>query len=449
MKISLAPARPKNIPLIRLVEGGERASPYDLVIGNRREMTRRRLTVTIRKVIARAKELGLRKIAIRLNDFVFPHLAISRQDLAEHIAVNCLLANYEFVYYKTRPKEGWHTVQEAVVIEKGSDKEVKESIRRGIMIGNEINECRTLGNTRAADLTPARLAEAATQAALGTSITIEILGKKEMEKLMMGGVLAVAKGSVEEPRFIIMKYLGGGSEQPIVLIGKAVTFDSGGMNLKRDDYIAEMHLDMLGGAAVIHAIVLAAKMKLKKNIIALIPAVENMVSGASMHPGDIVRTMSGTTIEVLNTDAEGRIILADALTYAERFHPRLVIDVATLTSAAVVALGQMISALFTDDDDLAERILKLGQDSGDYFWRLPLWEEYRYLIKSDFADISANRARWGAAIAAALFLKTFVRKYPWAHLDIAPRIWTSEGECLAKGASGTPIRLLIRLLEQY
>src|SRR3989338_4656923 len=275
-----------------------------------------------------------------------------------------------------------------------------------------------------------------------------------MKKLGMGGVLGVASGSTEEPRFIVMEYKPAsplsvrGTEGVIVLVGKGVTFDSGGLNIKPSDHIYEMHMDMSGGAAVIHAIAAAAKLGIKRNIVGLIPAVENMPSGSRYHPGDVLKTMSGQTIEVLNTDAEGRVILADALTYAEQYKPKLVVDVATLTGAAKVALGQQASAIFSKDEKILKQVQELGEQSGDYVWPLPLWDEYEQEIKGtfgDWANIGKKRGS-GGAIDGAIFLYQFAKKYPWLHIDMAPRMTANDSEYLAKGAAGAPVRLLIKLL---
>jgi leucyl aminopeptidase len=269
--------------------------------------------------------------------------------------------------------------------------------------------------------------------------------------------LGVGRGSDEEPKFIVMEYMAGGAEdQPIVLIGKGVTFDTGGLDLKSDTSMYEMHMDMSGGAAVIHALVLAAKLKLKKNIVALVPAVENMPSGSSYHPGDVLTSMSGKTIEVLNTDAEGRVILADGLHYAKKYRPRLVVDVATLTGAIHVALGNHASGLFTRDQDLEYEFRALGEETGDYLWPMPLWDEYESEIRGTFGDwANTGKGRHGGASNAALFLYQFTKDekgreaYPWVHLDIASRMTGADGDYLAKGAAGAPVRLLAKLLERF
>lgn len=311
---------------------------------------------------------------------------------------------------------------------------------------------------------------AAKKSAQGTKVKVAVLGKKELETLHMGAILGVAKGSSQEPQLIVMEYWGAGKgagrpivsrgadeNNPIVLIGKGVTFDTGGLSLKTADSMLDMHMDMTGGAVVIHAVALAGKMKLKKNIIGIIPAVENMPSGESYRPGDILRSASGKTIEVLNTDAEGRLILADALTYARRFNPRLVIDVATLTGAALVALGQHASAVMTPDDELSQKLVELGEESGDLVWPFPLWDEYEQYVKGNFADLvnipPIGNSRYAGVINGGMFLYQFAKDFApetkWAHIDMASRMTPAPNEPLARGATGEPLRLLFKILESY
>lgn len=376
----------------------------------------------------------------------------------ETVATNALMANFEFIKYKTPPKEGYSFVEEIEAIAGTPNKDIAEGIRRGAIIGEEINNCRDLSNTPGGDMTPRALAEHALKASAGLGIKTTILDEKKIQALRMGGVLGVSKGSTEPPRFIIMEYGNGPkTEKPIVLVGKGVTFDTGGLNLKPSNSIYEMHMDMSGGAAVIHTIRAAARLKLKKNIVGLIPAVENMPSGSSYRPGDVLRTMSGKTIEVLDTDAEGRVILADALSYAKKFNPSLVIDIATLTGAAIVALGQRYSAFFINEKKLGDRLFSIGEETGDKVWPLPLSTDYEEEIKGTFGDVAnVGKTRYGGAITGAVFLWQFIknspeetgRMIPWAHLDIAPRMTTIEGEYLAKGAAGAPVMLLSRFLEE-
>jgi len=328
----------------------------------------------------------------------------------------------------------------------------KDALKQGEVVAAEVNACRDLANTPGGDMTPALLAAEVKRAAAGTKVRVKVLNKRDMEKLKMGAILGVGKGAVEEPKLIIAEYRGGKKNAPpVVLVGKGITFDTGGLSLKPSPYMLDMHLDMSGGAAVVHAVIAAAKLKLPVHVIALIPAAENAVSGESYRPGDVLRSMSGKTIDVLNTDAEGRLVLADALTYAKKYDPTLVIDVATLTGAALVALGTKASVVMSKDDLLAQRIVRLGEESGDYAWPLPLWEEYKELVKGRFADvsnISPKNTRDAGTIEGGMFLAEFADGYPWAHIDIASRMVSDKSDILAEGAAGAPVRLLVRLLEE-
>ena len=460
MKFTLASGMPKEKDAVPVVLTNEKESvvsvdsrgrkTLSIGIGKRDEVTRRKLFLIARQVIAAAKTNRIKKIAVNFSDFDFPKLKMKDSELAELLAINFEMANFEFVKYKSVPKEGWNFVEEVYVVGKVS-KEIKDGFARGQIIGQEVNGCRVLANTPGGEMTPRILASEARKATKGAKVKVRILGATDIKKLKMGGIMGVAQGSDEAPRFIVLEYFGGPkTEQPVVLVGKGVTFDTGGLNLKPTEAIYEMHMDMSGGAAVIHAIALAAKLKLKKNVVGLIPAVENMPSGSSYRPGDVLRTMSGKTIEVLNTDAEGRIILADALTYAKKYNPKIVIDVATLTGAAVVALGQRASAIFSKDESVIEKLRELGEKTGEYVWPLPLWDEYEEEVKGTFGDIAnAQKSKYGGAISGAMFLYQFAKDLscPWVHIDIAPRMTAIDGEYLAKGAAGAPVRLLIKAIE--
>lgn len=413
------------------------------------KLNRRKLIILGRQIITLAKANQIKRVAFKFEDLSFPRLKISREEIAELLATNFEMANFEFVKYKSKPKEGWSFVEGIVVAGKVSPG-VKKAFAAGQAVGREVNACRVLANTPGGEMTPNVLAKEAVKAARGAGVKVTVLAPREIERLKMGGILGVAKGADEPPRFIILEYLKGGKERPVVLVGKGVTFDSGGLQIKPGEGMYEMHMDMSGGAAVIHAVVLAAKLKLKKNIVGLVPAVENIPSGAAFRPGDILKTMSGKTVEILHTDAEGRVILADALTYAERYKPRLVVDVATLTGAAIAALGERASAIFSKDEKLINLFRDLGEISGDYVWPLPLWEEYEEEVKGTFGDVSnSSKTRYGGAINGAVFLYQFAKDFPWVHIDMAPRMTSIEGEHLAKGAAGAPVRLLIKLLERY
>jgi leucyl aminopeptidase len=417
-------------------------------------MTLRKLEKLVRKMVVKAKESKAKVLAFDVAHFVFPGNKISDLEFGEIIGANLVIANYEFTDYKTPPKEGFDLLNEVIIL--GSmNSEMKQGIEKGKMIGEEVNKTRSLANTPGGDMTPNILAQKAKEAVKGLPVKVTVLGEKEMKAKKMHTILSVGQGSTEESKFIIMEYKGGKTNQkPAVLVGKGVTFDTGGINLKPSNGLGDMHMDMSGGASVIHAIALAAKLKIKKNIIALIPSVENMASGSSYRPGDVIRSMSGKTIEVLNTDAEGRVILADALTYASQYKPAFVVDVATLTGAAISALGERANAIFSQDDNLISETQKLGERCGEYVWPLPLWEEYEDDIKGkigDFTNIHKDDKRAGGAIMGAIFLYQFIKEAncPWLHIDMAPRMTSIEGDYLAKGATGTPVRLLLKLIEEY
>jgi len=427
-----------------------------------KKMNLRKLFLLVRKMVVMAKNTKAEKLAFDFNDFKTcfkQDLAqVSNEELGEIIGSHLDFANYEFNEYKTPPKEGFNLVREVII--SGTNKETEKAILKGHEIAQEVNKTRSLSNMPGGDMTPQILARKAKEAVKNLPVKVTVLGEKEMEKQKMQAILSVGRGSDEESKFIIMEYAGGKKgEKPIVLVGKGVTFDAGGINLKPSSSLLGMNMDMSGGAAVIHTIALAAKMKLKKNVIALIPSVENMTSGKSYRPGDVIRSMSGLTIEVLNTDAEGRVILADALTYAGKYNAEVVIDVATLTGAAAVALGERASAIFSNDDKLSKTLEEIGEKTGDYIWRLPMWEEYENEIKGSLGDLTNvhnKDSRYGGATYGAIFLYQFIKNKKkeneipkWVHLDIAPRMTSMAGESLATGALGTPVRLLYKFIEEY
>jgi len=319
-----------------------------------------------------------------------------------------------------------------------------KGVARGLALGQAISAGVTLarewGNRPGNHCTPTYLGEQAKKLGKEFALKVEVLDRKAIEKLGMGSFLAVAQGSVEPPRFIVAQYHGAPKGQaPVVLVGKGITFDTGGISIKPSGEMDEMKFDMGGAASVLGTLRAVAELKPKLNLVVIVPTCENMPSGSAVKPGDVVTSLSGQTIEILNTDAEGRLILCDALTYAERFKPAVVVDVATLTGACVVALGHHHSGLFTPDDGVAEQMLAASRSALDPCWRLPLDEEYDEGLKSNFADMGNIGGRAGGAITAAMFLKRFTAKYRWAHLDIAGTAWKSGA---AKGSTGRPVPLL-------
>ncbi len=303
---------------------------------------------------------------------------------------------------------------------------------------------REWGNRPANHATPNHLALAAKQLAKHARISCEVLGPKEVQRLGMGSFAAVAQASEQPLRFIVLQYKGGAASQaPVVLVGKGITFDTGGISLKPGPGMDEMKFDMCGAASVLGTFEALAHLKPALNVVGLIPACENMPGGKALKPGDVVTSMSGQTIEILNTDAEGRLILCDALTYAKRFKPRAVIDIATLTGACVIALGHLRSGLYATDDSLADQLLAAGDKTLDLCWRMPLDDEYAEGLKSNFADVANVADRSAGSVTAAKFLQRFAKDFPWAHLDIAGSAWKSGA---AKGATGRPVPSLLAYL---
>ncbi len=320
----------------------------------------------------------------------------------------------------------------------------EEAMTQGLAIAAGMALAKNLGNLPGNVCTPAYLGETAKKIAHEYGIDCQVLERADMDALGMHSLLSVAKGSHQPPKLIVLQYKGGRSdEKPLVLVGKGITFDSGGISLKPGADMDEMKYDMCGAASVLGTIKAIAQMKLPINLTVIVPASENMPGGAASKPGDIVTSMSGQTIEILNTDAEGRLVLCDALTYAERFEPETVIDVATLTGACVVALGHVATGLFANNDGLARELAHAGDEAHDRAWKMPLWDDYQDLLKSPFADMANIGGRYAGSISAACFLSRFSKKFEWAHLDIAGTAWKSGAD---KGATGRPVPLLTHYL---
>jgi leucyl aminopeptidase len=322
----------------------------------------------------------------------------------------------------------------------------EKGLLRGLAIGNGMKLAKDLGNLPPNVCTPSYLAEEAERIAAEFGAGVEIYGQRQLEELGLHSFLSVARGSVVEPKLIVLQYQGAKdkNDRPLALVGKGITFDSGGISLKPGEGMDEMKYDMCGAASVLGAFRAAVEMKLPINLVTIVPACENMPAGNAVKPGDIITSLSGQTIEVLNTDAEGRLILCDALTFAERFNPQTVIDVATLTGACVIALGHIATGLYSNQDSLARELLAAGEEVADRAWHMPLWDEYQEQLKSPFADMANIGGRPGGSITAACFLSRFAKAYDWAHLDIAGTAWKSGKD---KGATGRPVPLLVQFLQ--
>ena len=319
----------------------------------------------------------------------------------------------------------------------------RNGLQRGKAVGEGVNTARHLGNLPGNICTPTYLAKQA-QALAGEKLSVTVMDEKQIAKLGMGAFMSVAAGSDEPAKFIVMNYRGAAaSSAPVVLVGKGITFDTGGISIKPGAAMDEMKFDMCGAASVLGVMTALQQLQPRKNVVGIIVATENMPSGKATKPGDVITSMSGQTIEILNTDAEGRLVLCDALTYAERFKPKAVIDIATLTGACVIALGNHASGLYANDQALADELLTAGQAAQDRAWQMPLWDDYQKALDSNFADMANVGGREGGSITAACFLARYTKSYKWAHLDIAGTAWNSGG---AKGATGRPVGLLMHYL---
>jgi leucyl aminopeptidase len=359
------------------------------------------------------------------------------------------LADACYVYSHTKPSAppAWAPKAATLYCQKADAKAVQQGLRVGSAIAAGVTMAREFGNRPGNVCTPTWLGQQAKKLGKQLDLAVEVLDKKDVEKLGMGAFLAVAQGSDEPLRFIVARYDGAAKTQaPVVLVGKGITFDTGGISLKPGAEMDEMKFDMCGAASALGTLAAVASLKAKLNLVCIVPTCDNMPSGRAVKPGDVVSSMSGQTIEILNTDAEGRLILCDALTYAERFKPAVVVDIATLTGACVIALGHHHSGLFTADDAVAAQMLAASRSALDTCWRMPLDEEYDEALKSNFADMGNVGGRPGGAITAAMFLRRYTSKYPWAHLDIAGTAWKSGAH---KGATGRPVGLLTHFVLGY
>jgi len=365
---------------------------------------------------------------------------------ARQVAEAVTLATYRSDALKSKPAENTFAPTKIIF---GCDKAAVTAATRGLKIGSAIalgmNYTRGLGDLPGNICTPSYLANEAKRLARNQQqLSVKVLDEKQMKELGMGALLAVSAGSIEPAKLIVLEYRGGNKKDaPIALVGKGITFDTGGISLKPGQGMDEMKYDMCGAASVLGTFRTLLELQAPVNLVGVIAASENMPNGNATKPGDIVTSMSGQTIEILNTDAEGRLVLCDALTYTERFKPKVVIDIATLTGACVIALGNHATGLYSNRDELAQALLDAGQQANDRAWHMPLWDDYQKQLDSNFADIANIGGREGGSITAACFLSRFAKNFPWAHLDIAGTAWKSGS---AKGATGRPVPLLVQYI---
>ena len=411
-------------------------------LGKERDFRDREFRSAIRSAVKLLNETGSYEAVVYLTEE-----KVKRREVAwrvEHAVIVAMEAVYRFEQMKSQPTEVRRPLRKLTLsVPQRSDLTAGEKAAvRGLSIAHGMDLARDLGNMPGNICTPSFLAERAQAlAAEFPEVVVKVLERKECEELGMGSFLSVTNGSEQPPRFIVLEYMQHERKQtkPNVLVGKGITFDTGGISLKAALDMDQMKFDMCGAASVLGTFRAIAEIKAPINLVGLIPACENMPSGRATKPGDVVTSMSGQTIEILNTDAEGRLILADALTYAERYEPAAVVDIATLTGAMVIALGHVASGLFSNNETLARALLLAGDDAYDRAWQLPMWEDYQDGLASNFADFANIAGRPGGSITAACFLSRFTRKYDWAHLDIAGTAWKDGKE---KGATGRPVPLL-------
>ncbi|SEK46144.1 leucyl aminopeptidase [Nitrosovibrio tenuis] len=416
-------------------------------LGKESELTEKGYRDAVRAAFKALNETGAAEAALFLTE-----TPVKDRDTAWKVSQTAIVAMetiYRFDRLKSKVEETKPRLHKVTLraVNAGGATELagsEEALQQGLAIAEGMNLAKDLGNLAPNICTPTYLAEQAVGMAKTHKLKATVLEQKDMEKLGMGALLAVARGSHQPAKLIALEYWGRPKkEKPVVLVGKGITFDTGGISLKPASEMDEMKYDMCGAASVLGTISAIAKMRLPLNVVGVIPTTENMPGGNATKPGDVVTSMSGQTVEILNTDAEGRLILCDALTYAERYEPETVIDIATLTGACVIALGHVASGLLSTDEKLAEELLYASGRAADPAWRLPLWEDYQEQLKSNFADMANIGGRAAGTITAACFLSRFTRKYRWAHLDIAGTAWKSGKE---KGATGRPVPLLTQFL---
>jgi len=418
-----------------------------LGLGKKEGFNTNKIREGVAEACRRLRKVGAEKIASTI--FGVEEAKLEPQISTQAIVEGCLLGVYTFRQHKTKPAEE-KEIKEFTIV--GKEEGLLPLLEKGYALGKIMAEATNLArdmvNQPANVMTPAHLAEEAKKIAQEGGLGFKVLEREEMIKLGMGALLGVAQGSNNPPKFIIMEYKGGKpDESPLGLVGKGVTFDSGGISLKPSEGMGEMKGDMAGAAAIIAAMKAISQLKPPINVTALIPATENLPGGTALKPGDVLQALNNKTIEVVSTDAEGRLILADAFSYAKSLNLSPIIDLATLTGACHVALGDYYSGAFSNNPDLLEKVIKSGKEVGERHWAMPMDEDYKEQIKSDIADIKNVGGKWGGAITAALFLSEFVEDTPWVHLDVAGKERSEiERGYTVKGATGFGVRTLINLI---
>jgi leucyl aminopeptidase len=439
-------AKPSQISVI-YTRGSLPAKRIVLVgLGKYDEFNLEKLRAAFAKAMQHVRTLNIKEAAASIDVNSPPG---RKEKIAQAMVEGALLGLYQYAPFKTVDRENLKDMERLTILTEENDFPlIKVAVEEAEAIAHAVLFTRDLVSAPANRMTPAILAKEAGGITGRRGLSCTVLDKVKLNELGMNSLLSVASGSNEEPKFIILEYKGGETDAaPIVLVGKGVTFDSGGICIKPSDNMDKMKSDMAGGGAVLGAIMASADLQLPLNIVGLIPAAENMPSGTALKPGDVFASYSGKTIEVINTDAEGRLILADALAYGSNYKPAAIIDLATLTGACVIALGDDVIGMFGTDDKLKKELQEAGRETGELVWELPLWENYQEQIKSDIADYKNHGGRPAGAITAAAFLSKFVGDSPWVHLDIAGPAWADKDKTyIPKGASGIGVRLLVEFL---
>lgn len=417
-------------------------------LGMKDEVTLDRIRQAMGTAFKQVRQIGAPTFSVPI--FGADAIKVPASNIAQAMVEGAILGGYRFTHYRSE-KEGSSKDVRAMTLLANRANQVsamKSGVRRGEASAKATWFARDLCNHPANVMTPSRVVQEAQNIAKEFSVKLTVLERKDQEKAGMGGMLGVSRGSQEPPKFIVLEYAGAKKkERPVVLVGKTVTFDSGGISLKPSENMEQMKADMTGGAEVLGTVRAAAQLRLPLNIVGILPATENMPGGRATKPGDILRMLNGKTVEVQNTDAEGRLILADGLAYAARFNPQCLVDIATLTGACIVALGQFAIGMMGNDDALKADLKQAGEQAGERVWEMPLWEEYFEQLKSDVADMRNIGGRGGGMITAGMFLSKFVGDCPWVHLDIASTDWSSsERPYIGKGPTAIGTRLLVQWL---
>ena len=435
-----------EVTIIHTLGRMEPARAVVVGLGKQKDFTMDRIRGVMAEACKSLRKLGAERIATIVHGSGIGD--IDPQKGAQAIVEGTILGLYTFERHKTKEPEH-RELKELLIVDRDEGKipNLEQGVLRGKILAQATAFARDLVNEPANQMTPSDLVQAAQEVAETWNLELEVLDREQMEQLGMGALLGVAQGSRQPPKFIVLSYRGADSSQsPLGLIGKGVTFDSGGISIKPAEGMGDMKGDMAGGAVAIAAMRAIAELKPRLNVTALIPATENLPSGTALKPGDVLKAMNGKTIEVVTTDAEGRLVLADALCYGRKLGLSPMIDVATLTGACHVALGDFCTGAFTNSQELADRVIKAGEECGERIWQLPMYEEYKEQNKSDVADIKNSGGRYGGAITAAQFLAEFAEDTPWVHLDIAGTAQAEKDRTyLVKGATGVMVRTLVNL----